>query len=355
MVLTSSDSVPGALTHADKSHYAAPFSPAGEAFGNQWALCIVPDECGQSSRSRLIVWPISGMSDVMIKRSRRWLPPGQGQIINEGRLTPLITARHRHFPTLIAMRVKSNAIQQVQCFSNVLSASRRHQSTCVIRSLSPFPTQSSSPSARPRCISYVAPRPRRIVIGITGATGTVYAIRLLETLRQLDIETHLVMSKWALATLKFETPLSAADVASLATKSYSPRDVSADIASGSYLHDGMIIVPCSMKTLAAVRCGFGDDLIARAADVTMKEGRRLVLVVRETPLSEIHLENMLSLRRAGAIIFPPMPAFYTKPQSMDELVNHSVGRMLDSMGIHVDNFERWTGFGKSGDQAGKAR
>lgn len=138
----------------------------------------------------------------------------------------------------------------------------------------------------------------------------------------------------------------ATTLSGLATKSYSPRDVSAGPASGSFQHDGMIIVPCSMKTLAAVRCGLGDDLIARAADVTLKEGRRLMLVVRETPLSDIHLENMLAVRRAGAIIFPPVPAFYTQPKSLEEMVEQSVGRMLDSMGIHLETFPRWEGFSR---------
>lgn len=189
-------------------------------------------------------------------------------------------------------------------------------------------------------------RPRRIVVGVTGATGTIYAIRLLELLRDLDVETHLIISKWALATLKYETPLNEAQVRALAYRNYTARDMSAPAASGSFQHDGMIIVPCSMKTLAAVRGGFGDDLIARAADVTLKESRRLALVVRETPLSDIHLDNMLFLRRAGAIIFPPVPAFYTRPETVEEIVDQSVGRMLDLLGFHVAGFERWEGFKK---------
>ncbi|KAH7354505.1 flavoprotein [Plectosphaerella cucumerina] len=193
-------------------------------------------------------------------------------------------------------------------------------------------------------IQFMAPRPKRIVVGITGATGTPYAIRLLEILRTLGVETHLVMSKWALATLKYETPLSEAQVRGLAHINYTGRDLSAPIASGSFQHDGMIIVPCSMKTLAAVRAGFGDDLITRAADVTLKENRRLTLVVRETPLNDIHLDNMLFLRRAGAVIFPPLPAFYTRPKSLEEVIDQSVGRMLDLLGFHVDSFERWDGF-----------
>ncbi|KXT13475.1 hypothetical protein AC579_8643 [Pseudocercospora musae] len=196
----------------------------------------------------------------------------------------------------------------------------------------------------PKPVSYTSPRPHRLVVGITGATGTIYAIRLLEILKQLNIETHLVISKWGLATLKYETPHSPEKISSLATATYSPRDVSAAPASGSFQHDGMMIVPCSMKTLAAIRCGLGDDLISRAADVSLKEGRKLMLVVRETPLNDIHLENMLAVRRSGAIIFPPVPAFYTQPKTLDDLVEQSVGRMLDLMGIHTDAFPRWTGF-----------
>lgn len=200
--------------------------------------------------------------------------------------------------------------------------------------------QSASPV---RTTESTACRPKRIVIGVTGATGTIFAVRLLEVLRELGIETHLVMSKWATTTLKYETDRSQSEIFSLASKVYTARDMTASIASGSFLHDGMIIVPCSMKTLAAVRIGFCEDLISRAADVTLKERRTLLLVPRETPLSDIHLENMLALRRMGAIIFPPVPAFYTRPKSIEEIVDQSVGRMLDSFGIHTDIFERWNG------------
>lgn len=190
------------------------------------------------------------------------------------------------------------------------------------------------------------PRPKRIVVGITGATGTLFAIRILQVLKSLGIETHLVMSKWAVATMKYETSMTEAEVRALATTSYTMKDMSAPPSSGSFLHDGMIIVPCSMKTLAAVRIGFCDDLISRSADVCLKERRKLVLAIRETPLSDIHLENMLSLRKAGAIIFPPVPAFYTRPKTIDDLVNQSVGRMLDALDIHTEEFERWTGFNR---------
>jgi 4-hydroxy-3-polyprenylbenzoate decarboxylase len=191
-----------------------------------------------------------------------------------------------------------------------------------------------------------AHRPRQIVIGITGATGTIYAIRLLMVLRNLGIETHLVISKWALATMKYETSMTESDIHRLASRVYRAKDMTAPIASGSFLHDGMIIAPCSMKTLAAIRSGFCDDLISRAADVTLKERRTLMLVVRETPLSDIHLDNMLFLRRAGAVIFPPMPAFYTKPQNIDDVVDQNVGRMLDSFGLFTNGFKRWNGFEK---------
>lgn len=187
-------------------------------------------------------------------------------------------------------------------------------------------------------------RPKRIVVGITGATGAVYAIRLLEVLRDMGVETHLIMSKWALATLQYETDLTEQHIRGLSHTNYTGKDLSAPISSGSFQHDGMIIVPCSMKTLAAVRIGYCDDLIARSADVTLKEGRKLVMVVRETPLSDIHLENMLFLRRAGAVIFPPVPAFYTKPQGLADMVEQSVGRMLDCFSIHTDGFKRWSGF-----------
>lgn len=197
--------------------------------------------------------------------------------------------------------------------------------------------------------SLATPPPRRVVVGITGATGAVYGIRILAILRQLNIETHLVMSKWAIATLKYEAATTAAEICRLASKVYSFKDMAAPIASGSFVHDGMIIVPCSMKTLAAVRTGICDDLISRAADVSLKEGRRLILVVRETPLSDIHLSNMLFLRQAGATIFPPVPAFYNRPQSLDEMVDQSAGRILDCLGIYTDGFRRWNGFEKDND------
>jgi 4-hydroxy-3-polyprenylbenzoate decarboxylase len=191
-------------------------------------------------------------------------------------------------------------------------------------------------------------RRKRIIVAVTGATGAPLAVSLLKHLKALDVETHLIMSKWGSATLKYE--LAAPDdtpryLESLATKSYSPYDVSASISSGSFKTDGMIVVPCSMKTLAAVRIGYDNELISRAAGVTLKERRRLVLVARETPLSSIHLENMLEVTRAGAVVFPPVMAFYTRPQSVEEMVQQSVRRMIDALDLELgDHDARWKGF-----------
>lgn len=189
----------------------------------------------------------------------------------------------------------------------------------------------------------VVQRKRRLIVGATGASGALLLIRLLEILRALDVETHLIFSKWSIATMRYETDVPIEYVQSLATRAYAVKDMTAPPSSGSFLHDGMIVVPCSMKTLAAVRAGYCDDLISRSADVCLKEGRKLVMAVRETPLSAIHLDNMAFLQRAGAVIFPPVPAFYTRPKSIQDIVDQSVGRMLDSLDIHVDTFHRWDG------------
>ncbi len=188
-----------------------------------------------------------------------------------------------------------------------------------------------------------SPTPRRLIVGITGASGTIYGIRLLEMLRGKDVETHLVVSQWAARTLSHETSYNLAQVQELATERYAIGDVGSAIASGSFLTQGMVIVPCSMRTLGAIAHGVGDNLIHRAADVVLKERRKLVLAVREAPLSEVHLENMLKLARMGVSICPPTPAFYNQPQSIDQLVNHSVTRILDQVGIHLDSADRWTG------------
>jgi len=183
--------------------------------------------------------------------------------------------------------------------------------------------------------------PRRLIVGVTGATGTAMAVRLLEMLRETDVETHLVMSRWAARTLVHESSYTVDQVEALATRVHPVTDQGAAIASGSFLTMGMIVVPCSMRTLAAIAHGFGDNLIHRAADVVLKERRKLVLAVRESPLSDIHLENMLKLSRMGVVVMPPMPAFYTNPQSLDDVINHTVMRALDQFGLHLDTAGRW--------------
>jgi 4-hydroxy-3-polyprenylbenzoate decarboxylase len=183
----------------------------------------------------------------------------------------------------------------------------------------------------------------RLIVGITGATGAIYAIRLLERLREAGVETHLVISRWGARTLVHETPYSREQVEALAHTSYVSGDMGAAISSGSFRTDGMIVAPCSAKTLGAIAHGYGDGLIHRAADVVLKERRKLLLAVRETPLSEIHLENMLKLSRMGAVILPPMPAFYSHPGSVSDLVDHTVERILDQFGVDVPNAVRWTG------------
>jgi flavin prenyltransferase len=185
---------------------------------------------------------------------------------------------------------------------------------------------------------------RRIVLGITGATGAIFGVELLRRLNQCaDVETHLVLSRWARTTIHLETGLSVDEVVALADAVYSWNDQAAPISSGSFLTDGMIIAPCSMKTLAGIRTGYSEGLIGRAADVTLKERRRLVLVSRETPLSEIHLENMLALARMGASIVPPMPAFYDKPTAIDDIIAHICVRILDQVGIESADAKRWSG------------
>ena len=185
--------------------------------------------------------------------------------------------------------------------------------------------------------------PRRIIVAITGATGTIFGVRLLETLQKTDIETHLVISKWAVRTLVHETSYTIEQVQQLATRVYPLADQGAAISSGSFLTMGMVVVPCSMRTLSAIAHGLGDNLIHRAADVILKERRRLVLAIREAPLSEIHLENMLKLSRMGVGICPPMPAFYTRPQTIDDIVNYTVARLLDQLDIHLEIHNRWIG------------
>ncbi|CCJ76477.1 3-polyprenyl-4-hydroxybenzoate carboxy-lyase UbiX [Cronobacter muytjensii 530] len=164
-----------------------------------------------------------------------------------------------------------------------------------------------------------------------------------------EVETHLVMSKWAKTTIELETPYSWQDVAGLADVVHSPADQAATISSGSFRTDGMVIIPCSMKTLAGIRAGYAEGLVGRAADVVLKEGRKLVLVPRETPLSTIHLENLLALSRMGVAIVPPMPAWYNHPQSLDDIINHIVARVLDQFGLDARNARRWQGLGPAKD------
>jgi len=182
---------------------------------------------------------------------------------------------------------------------------------------------------------------KRIIVGMTGASGIIYGIRLLEALKTLKIETHLIMSEWAAQNLVLETDYQISVLNELVTKKYDIRDMTAPVASGSFLTGGMVIAPCSMKSLAGIANGYSENLLERAADVTIKEGRKLILVPRETPLSPIHLENMLKLARIGVIIAPPMPAFYIKPRDILQLVDHQVGRIIDQLGFEHHLFKRW--------------
>ena len=186
--------------------------------------------------------------------------------------------------------------------------------------------------------------PRRLVVAITGATGAVYGVRLLQQLSGTPgIETHLVVSDAAVLTLHQETGLQRRDVEAMAHVVHKNRDIGATIASGSFQSDGMIVAPCSMKTLASVALGMSDNLIARAADVVLKERRRLVLMVRETPFNLAHLRNMTLVTEMGGIVFPPLPSFYHKPASIEEMVDHTVGRVIDLFGVEHALAPRWGG------------
>jgi len=182
-----------------------------------------------------------------------------------------------------------------------------------------------------------------LIVAITGCSGVVYGVRLLEACRKLGIETDLIVSQAAEKLLKLELGKTIEDVHKLAARNYSQDDLEAPLASGSVKTDGMVIAPCSMKTLGAVANGIADNLITRAADVTLKEGRPLVLVPRETPLNLIHLENMAKLKRAGATILPAMPAFYNKPEGIPALIDFIVGRILDTLGVEHELYQRWQG------------
>jgi flavin prenyltransferase len=183
----------------------------------------------------------------------------------------------------------------------------------------------------------------KMIVAITGATGCIFGIRILELLREAGIETHLVMSKWAEANIQLETSYKVAEVAALASAVYPQQNQAAPISSGSFRVDGMIVAPCSMKTLASIRTGLADNLISRAADVMLKERKKLLLLTRETPLNDIHLENMLALSRMGAVIMPPVPAFYNEPRTIDDIVTHIAVRALDQFGIESSRARRWEG------------
>lgn len=182
---------------------------------------------------------------------------------------------------------------------------------------------------------------RRMIVGISGATGIIYGVRLLQLLRQLDVETHLVVSKAGDLTRAHETKLSAADLRSLADVTYKPADVGAAIASGSFRTMGMVVAPCSIRTLSEIASGVTGTLLTRAADVCLKERRRLVLMVRETPLHAGHLKSMLAVTEIGGVIAPPVPAFYTRPQNLEEMVDHTLARVLDQFDLEAPSAARW--------------
>ncbi|MBK7952740.1 MAG: UbiX family flavin prenyltransferase [Candidatus Accumulibacter sp.] len=188
---------------------------------------------------------------------------------------------------------------------------------------------------------------RRLIVGISGASGAIYGVRILQTLQGSDIETHLVMSESARMTLASESELTVPQVEALASKVHPVRNVGATLASGSFKTMGMVIAPCSIRTLSEIAWGGTGSLLTRAADVVLKERRRLVLMLRETPLHAGHIQSMLQATNNGAIVMPPVPAFYTRPKTLDDIVNHSVGRVLDLFDIETDLVARWNGLGKS--------
>jgi 4-hydroxy-3-polyprenylbenzoate decarboxylase len=185
--------------------------------------------------------------------------------------------------------------------------------------------------------------PRRIIVGISGASGVVLGVRMLEVLRSVDVEVHLVMSKAAELTLACETDLKRDEVRAMAEHRYNITDIAAPVSSGSFRTMGMVVIPCSIRTMSEIATGVTSNLLTRAADVVLKERRRLVLVVRETPLHALHLRTMASLAEAGAIIAPPMPGFYARPKSVEDVIDHTVGRVLDLFDIEADLVKRWRG------------
>jgi flavin prenyltransferase len=189
----------------------------------------------------------------------------------------------------------------------------------------------------------MAKQTARLIVGISGASGTIYGVRLLEMLREAEIETHLVMSKSAEMTLVYETELKPKDVRALASVNYSVADIGASISSGSFPTMGMVIAPCSIRTMSEIACGVTASLLSRAADVALKEKRRLVLAVRETPLHVGHLRTMTTLAEIGAVVAPIVPAFYNRPKTVDDVINHTCGRLLDLFGIDTGVVKRWKG------------
>jgi 4-hydroxy-3-polyprenylbenzoate decarboxylase len=186
-----------------------------------------------------------------------------------------------------------------------------------------------------------APTRPRMVVGISGASGIIYGIRMLQVLRELDIESHLIMSRSAQITLTHESDMSLSEVKALADVNYSNNDIGAAISSGSFKVSGMVVAPCSIKTLSEIATGVTSSLLSRAADVNLKERRRLVLMVRETPLHLGHIRSMATVTEAGAIVYPPVPAFYARPVSLEEMVDHTVGRVLDLFGFDSGGVKRW--------------
>jgi len=186
-------------------------------------------------------------------------------------------------------------------------------------------------------------QPKRLIVAITGASGVILGVRLLEVLRPMEIETHLILSPAARVTISQETDWKVSSVQELADTCHSYQDIGASIASGSFKTMGMIVIPCSIKTLSAIANSYASDLITRAADVTLKEGRPLLLVVRESPLHQGHLRLLASASEAGAVIFPPVPAFYTRPQSIEDIIDNTVGRVLARLGIDNEAYKEWKG------------
>ena len=181
----------------------------------------------------------------------------------------------------------------------------------------------------------------KIIVGITGSTGAIYGVRMLEVLRDLGVSTHLILSEWGQKCILMETDRSIEHVRSLADEVSDESNMASGVSSGTHRIDGMVVAPCSMKTLSAVANGYDDTLVARAAGVTIKESRKLVLMCREAPLSAIHLENMLKLSRLGVVILPPVTEFYTRPQSIADIIDHGVGKCLDQFGLDHDLYRRW--------------